>query len=256
MAIGIGKGGVAFPTSAPAQQTPTGRGIAPDLTPYLKKEDAAANYATKTELANKAVKSDVTKALDKKADKSQLDSFVKKTGDTSTGDQAVNAKLSAYSLYVGEPNKAGLKISSENGKVSLTPVSSDGTELDSKSISYDSANAIWDGINSQKQPSIGFDSSKVELTGGFADDFTQAINFSNHKIASPITITKQGNDAHHIVLMMSEEASRHVAGITLNGGLPAIWESHVLTIADKNYVAFLSPYPITENSITVGVLWG
>lgn len=100
-----------------------------------------------------------------------------------------------------------------------------------------------------------FDPSTVELTGGYADDWRDSISFSNHKVGSPITITKTSDDAHNAVILMSPEAALKVSGITLDGGLPAKWESHDITIGEKQYTAFISPYKLTKHPVDVGIIW-
>lgn len=100
-----------------------------------------------------------------------------------------------------------------------------------------------------------FDPSKVELTGGYADDWRDAVHFSTHKVGSPITITKVSDDPHNAVVIMDVDAAKHVQGVTIDGGLPAVWESHAITIGEKQYTAFISPYAFTKHPLDIGIVW-
>lgn len=101
-----------------------------------------------------------------------------------------------------------------------------------------------------------FNPDEVALTGGYADNWRDAVHVSTHKTGSPITITKLSDDAHNAVVMMSPEEARHVVGVTIDGGLPAKWESHAVTIDGKQYAAFISPYKLTKHPLNIGIVWG
>ncbi|CAH9011895.1 putative coil containing protein [Vibrio phage 284E43-1] len=100
-----------------------------------------------------------------------------------------------------------------------------------------------------------FNSATVALTGGYADSWQEAIHVSTHKTGSPITITKMSDDPHNAVVMMTPEAAGHVTGITIDGGLPAKWESHAVVIGEKQYTAFISPYKLTKHPLDIGIAW-
>lgn len=100
-----------------------------------------------------------------------------------------------------------------------------------------------------------FNPATVELTGGFADNWQDAIHVSTHKVGSPIQITKVNDDPHNAVVMMDPEAAKHVAGITIDHGLPAMWESHAVTIGEKHYTAYISPYKFTKHPLEIGINW-
>ncbi|AUR92937.1 coil containing protein [Vibrio phage 1.179.O._10N.286.45.F12] len=101
-----------------------------------------------------------------------------------------------------------------------------------------------------------FDPLTVALTAGYADNWQGAIHVSTHKTGSPITVTKVSDEPHNAVVMMAPEAASHVTGITIDGGLPAKWESHGVTIDGKQYTAFISPYKLTKHPLSIGIVWG
>lgn len=101
-----------------------------------------------------------------------------------------------------------------------------------------------------------FDPSSVALTGGFSDNWQDQVHVSTHHTGSPITITKVDDTAHNAVILLDEDAAPHVAGFTIDGGLPAQWDSHAVTWQDgSKHVAFISPYKFTKRSLVIGINW-
>lgn len=102
---------------------------------------------------------------------------------------------------------------------------------------------------------VAFDPANVELTGGFGEDYSSVITFSNHKKGSPISVVNGTGKPAYAFVLMTPEAAGHVTGITLDGGLPAMWDKKGVEISNTNYVAFKSPYKLTAHSVEIGFNW-
>ncbi|AUR90140.1 coil containing protein [Vibrio phage 1.138.O._10N.261.48.A1] len=136
----------------------------------------------------------------------------------------------------------------------ISTLSSEETTLEQKVTELEKKVTALEGGGSAPKPDA-FNPEAVELTGGYADNWQDAVHVSTHKAGSPITITKVSDEPHNAVVMMPPEAAMHVAGITIDGGLPAKWESHAVTISNKQYTAFISPYQFTKHPLEIGIVW-
>ena len=137
----------------------------------------------------------------------------------------------------------------------MSALSSEETTLEAKVAELESKVTELEKHSPAPKPDR-FDPSTVALTAGYADNWQDAIHVSTHKTGSPITITKVSDEPHNAVVMMTPEAESHVTGITIDGGLPAKWESHGVTIDGRQYTAFISPYKLTKHPLSIGIVWG
>ena len=137
----------------------------------------------------------------------------------------------------------------------LSTLSSEEQTLEAQVAELEKKVQVLEGGGSAPKPDK-FNPSEVALTGGYADSWQEAIHVSTHKTGSPITITKMSDDPHNAVVMMTPEAAGHVTGVTIDGGLPAKWESHAVVIGEKQYTAFISPYKLTKHPLNIGIAWG